>query len=208
MAPQKSLPASKVALVLSYFRQTAVAHSLKDLEKALPAAAGISSMAVKDYLAHLSGECQLSVEKIGSGNWYWSFPSDAQRAKERLIDDARKERDRLKKSVEELTEMKRQEEEGDEDGGDPEKELEREKIQDMVERLEVLKKRREELKKKVETMQGGVVEVGAAKKLAEKVNIFVGKSTLVGDRDNAMIDIDENRQHHGTHELCKGIDAG
>lgn len=107
MAPQKSLPPAKVALVLSYFRTTAVAHSLKDLEKSLPAAAGISSMAVKDYLSYLSGECVLNVEKIGSGNWYWSFPADAKRSKEKLLDDARKERDKLQAQVRELLKIKR-----------------------------------------------------------------------------------------------------
>lgn len=38
-------------------------------------------MVVKDYLQALSGEGLIRVEKIGSGNWYWSFLSDAKQGK-------------------------------------------------------------------------------------------------------------------------------
>lgn len=169
MAPQKSLPAAKVALVLSYFRTTLVAHTLKDLEKSLPTHAGISSMAVKDYLTQLTSDSLLSVEKIGSGNWYWSFPADAQKAKELMLEEARKERNRLRDSVGALETM-RNEMEKEDDGSD-----EREKVVEVAERLESLKKKRTELKKVVEMLEGGVVEEGKKEKVMAKVNLLIGE---------------------------------
>ena len=74
--------------VLAWFQKTAVAHSIKDLEKAIPSVASISGMQVKDYLQALSDESMIRVEKIGSGNWYWSFPSDARKSKETALDKA------------------------------------------------------------------------------------------------------------------------
>ncbi|KAF3934051.1 hypothetical protein ABW19_dt0203581 [Dactylella cylindrospora] len=58
------------------------AHSIKDLEKAIPAATGISGMQVKDYLTALVDENKIRVEKIGSGNWYWCFKGDEKKQKE------------------------------------------------------------------------------------------------------------------------------
>lgn len=59
-------------------------------------------MHVKDYLQSLSDENQIRVEKIGSGNWYWSFPSDAKKAKEGALEKAQQEHDKASKIVQEL----------------------------------------------------------------------------------------------------------
>lgn len=83
--------AAKLALIRSWFHKTAVAHNIKDLEKALPSVASINGMQVKDYLQALSDENQIRVEKIGSGNWYWSFPSDEQKAKQAALEKAQEE---------------------------------------------------------------------------------------------------------------------
>jgi hypothetical protein len=48
-------------------------------------------MQVKDYLQALSDESKIRVEKIGSGNWYWSFPSDEKMAKEAALEKAQEE---------------------------------------------------------------------------------------------------------------------
>ncbi|KAI5779550.1 meiotic nuclear division protein 1 [Geopyxis carbonaria] len=167
MAPSKSLPASKVALCLSYFRTTAVAHALKDLEKSLPSAAGISSMLVKDYLTHLQNESLISVEKIGSGNWYWSFPADAKLAKERVLAEAKKEHDKVKKAVEEAERAVEDEKGrlGGDEGG-------RERVQ-AVERLRRAQERRERLLLEAEGYKGGRVEVGETESLKTEVNAVI-----------------------------------
>lgn len=75
----------KVTSILAWFHKTAQAHSIKDLEKTLPQVSSISSMQVKDYLQALSDDNKIRVEKIGSGNWYWSFPSDEKKAKDNAL---------------------------------------------------------------------------------------------------------------------------
>lgn len=88
--------------MLKYFHESAVAHSIKDLEKALPSVASINGMQVRDYLQALSDESQIHVEKIGSGNWYWSFPGEAKKIKEDQVAKATEERDKAALLVNEL----------------------------------------------------------------------------------------------------------
>lgn len=59
-------------------------------------------MQVKDYLQALSDENKIRVEKIGSGNWYWSFASEEKAAKEAVLGKVKEERERAGRAVEEL----------------------------------------------------------------------------------------------------------
>ncbi|ORY12125.1 meiotic nuclear division protein 1, partial [Clohesyomyces aquaticus] len=101
-APKITANAAKQALILAWFHKTACAHSLKDLEKAIPSVASINGMAVKDYLQSLSDDNKIRVEKIGSGNWYWSFPSDDKKTKEAALEKAQDEYDKASATVAEL----------------------------------------------------------------------------------------------------------
>ncbi|CAI6341853.1 unnamed protein product [Periconia digitata] len=94
MAPKIVANPAKQATILAWFHKSAVAHSIKDLEKALPQVASINGMQVKDYLQSLSDDSKIRVEKIGSGNWYWSFPSDEKQAKESILEKAQQEYDK------------------------------------------------------------------------------------------------------------------
>lgn len=91
-----------MAAIETWFHETAVAHSIKDLEKTLPQVASISSMQVKDYLQALQDDNKIRVEKIGSGNWYWSFPSDEKKAKEAALARAQEEYDKANATAAEL----------------------------------------------------------------------------------------------------------
>lgn len=102
MAPKVTTNAAKQALVLAWFHKTAAAYSIRDLEKALPSVASINSMQVKDYLQSLSDDNKIRMEKIGSGNWYWSFPSEEKRAKEASLEKAQEEHDKAAAIVDEL----------------------------------------------------------------------------------------------------------
>lgn len=134
-------------------------------------------MAVKDYLAYLSGECLLNVEKIGSGNWYWSFPADAKRQKENLLNDAKKERDKLNAQVEGLKKVQEEAIRVKEEEGIDEEEKERDKVRvkEAGERLVELGRRKEELVRQLEGMEGEVVAEGEVKSWADKHNLLVGK---------------------------------
>ncbi|KAF2683441.1 meiotic nuclear division protein 1, partial [Lentithecium fluviatile CBS 122367] len=101
-APKITANAAKLVTILAWFHKTAVAHSIKDLEKAIPQVASINGMQVKDYLQALSDENKIRVEKIGSGNWYWSFPSDEKKTKETALEKAREEFNKANATVMEL----------------------------------------------------------------------------------------------------------
>jgi hypothetical protein len=101
-APKIQANPQKAATILAWFHKTAQAHSIKDLEKTLPQVGAISSMHVKDYLQALADDNKIRVEKIGSGNWYWSFPSDEKTAKATALNKAQDEYDKANAVVAEL----------------------------------------------------------------------------------------------------------
>lgn len=49
----------------------------------------LTNPAHPDYLQHLSDDNKVRVEKIGSGNWYWSFPSEAAKTAQTTLETAR-----------------------------------------------------------------------------------------------------------------------
>jgi hypothetical protein len=59
-------------------------------------------MHVKDYLQSLADDNKIRVEKIGSGNWYWSFPSDEKKTKEAALEKAQDEYNKANTTVTEL----------------------------------------------------------------------------------------------------------
>ncbi|KAF9922707.1 Meiotic nuclear division protein 1 [Linnemannia zychae] len=73
--------AEKRTRLLDYFHETLTFHKLQELEKAVPKEKGIVQQAVKDVLQSLVDDGLVTVEKIGTSNFYWSFPSAAQQAK-------------------------------------------------------------------------------------------------------------------------------
>ena len=56
----------------------------RDLEKALAKEKGIKSD-VKELLDALVSDGLVKMEKIGISNYYWSFPSEAQRTREKRV---------------------------------------------------------------------------------------------------------------------------
>lgn len=101
-APKSQPPAAKQAKILQWFHESMGVYSFKELEKLLPSVGSINGMQVKDYLQALVDENQIRVEKIGSGNWYWSFTSDAVKSKESMIASLSSEETQLKTTIAEL----------------------------------------------------------------------------------------------------------
>ncbi|KAJ4347468.1 hypothetical protein N0V95_005389 [Ascochyta clinopodiicola] len=95
MAPKTTINTQKQSTILTWFHKTALAYSIKDLEKLLPSVASINGMAVKDYLQALQDDGLIRTEKIGSGNWYWSFPSEARKARIDALARAQGEFDKI-----------------------------------------------------------------------------------------------------------------
>ncbi|KGO71860.1 Meiotic nuclear division protein 1 [Penicillium italicum] len=94
----KLTKSEKQDLILTHLRATGTCHTLKDLEKTLPSVASINGIQVKEYIQALTDEGQLRVEKIGSGNWYWSFNSDEKHAREQQLGRVTREVEKVRKS--------------------------------------------------------------------------------------------------------------
>jgi hypothetical protein len=63
-------------VILNIFFDTKDVFTLKDMEKA-GSKAGVVSNTIKDVVQSLVDDRLVDVEKIGSGNYYWAFPSKA-----------------------------------------------------------------------------------------------------------------------------------
>ncbi|KAK4615461.1 Meiotic coiled-coil protein 7 [Fulvia fulva] len=92
----------KLRNAVRFLQKSRTCWNLKDLEKQLVSVCSINGMQVKDYLQHLSDENLIKVEKIGSGNWYWSFASENRIAKETALAAAQKEHAKISGVVTEL----------------------------------------------------------------------------------------------------------
>lgn len=55
-----------------------------------------------DYLQALSDENKIHVEKIGSGNWYWSFASEEKNSRVKALEEAQTAHDKAEIVVKEL----------------------------------------------------------------------------------------------------------
>ena len=103
-------------------------------------------MQVKDYLQSLSDDNEIHVEKIGSGNWYWSFTGEEKRSKEAQLDKLRIERDNHAASVAALQEKVDEATTAREDGNDDEADNVEMSRQALLERYEKLEKDMSDLK--------------------------------------------------------------
>lgn len=101
-APKTLPPIEKQNRILAYLQSSLTVHTIKDLEKSLPSVAGINGMAVKDFLQALSDEGRIRVEKIGSGNWYWSFASEEKKTRDDVMRKLRDEKMKVDAALQEL----------------------------------------------------------------------------------------------------------
>ncbi|KAJ9296072.1 hypothetical protein DTO271G3_5647 [Paecilomyces variotii] len=178
MPPKGLSPAAKQQQIISHLRSTRTCHTLKDLEKMLPSIASINGMQVKEYIQSLTDEGQLRVEKIGTGNWYWIFPSEEKREKQRVRDALLREVDRAGKCVNELEAQvdkvrKEKERDRDADREDPNK---REELEERLGELE------RELKKLNEREQMLLKDgAGSVRRMREDVHNWKQAASLWTD---------------------------
>ncbi|CAK4029823.1 MFS general substrate transporter like [Lecanosticta acicola] len=123
MAPKVNCNPQKLAAVVAWLQKSRTCYNIKDLEKHLPSVASINSMQVKD-------ESMIRVEKIGSGNWYWSFASQDKKNKQDTLTNAQTEHAKAESTVRdlrhklaELAAQKEEEEEMMDTGGEGRDEL-------------------------------------------------------------------------------------
>ncbi|KAF9474231.1 meiotic nuclear division protein 1 [Pholiota conissans] len=74
-APRGLSAEDKRVKLLEIFHETRDFYQLKELEKLGPKMKGIVSQSVKDVLQSLVDDGLVQADKIGSSNFFWSFPS-------------------------------------------------------------------------------------------------------------------------------------
>ncbi|KAL1942075.1 hypothetical protein VTO73DRAFT_6605 [Trametes versicolor] len=75
MAPRGLSAEEKRVKLLEIFHETKDFFQLKELEKMGPKMKGIVSQTVKEVLQSLVDDGLVQMDKIGSSNFFWSFPS-------------------------------------------------------------------------------------------------------------------------------------
>ncbi|KAI0355661.1 meiotic nuclear division protein 1 [Trametes cingulata] len=75
MAPRGLSAEEKRVKLLEIFHETKDFFQLKELEKMAPKMKGIVSQSVKEVLQSLVDDGLVQMDKIGSSNFFWSFPS-------------------------------------------------------------------------------------------------------------------------------------
>lgn len=77
----------KRSRIIQYFHESASFYLLKELEKSLHREKGIKPDVVKELLDGLVADGLVQADKIGISNYYWSFPAQAQRARQCRMDE-------------------------------------------------------------------------------------------------------------------------
>ncbi|KAK1927838.1 meiotic nuclear division protein 1 [Papiliotrema laurentii] len=85
----------KKTKMVELFHETMEFYSLKELEKIAPKQKGIVQQSVKDVIDDLVGDGLVSMDKIGTGNYYWSFPSATGAMKTAAVAKAQAELDSI-----------------------------------------------------------------------------------------------------------------
>ncbi|KAJ6095519.1 hypothetical protein N7486_006265 [Penicillium sp. IBT 16267x] len=177
--PPKLSKADKLALIVTHLQTTGTCYTLKELEKSLPAVASINSIQVKEYLQALIDEDQIRVDKIGSGNWYWSFGSDEKVEQERQLARVSTEVEKAKKSCGEWEAVLAAEAAQRQDESDPES-VENEVGIDMRQSLLVTKA---ELAAEVDRLR--IAETGLGDLVCKK-GVLMLQGELAGFRQQAL----------------------
>ncbi|KAF9985603.1 hypothetical protein BGZ75_002750 [Mortierella antarctica] len=94
--------ADKRTKLLELLHESCTFHKLQELEKTAPKLKGIVQQSVKDVLQSLVDDGLVTVEKIGTSNYYWSFPSAVQQSKHAKLESLREELQRLENGNAEL----------------------------------------------------------------------------------------------------------
>lgn len=92
----------KRSLLLEIFHETKEFYQLKDLEKIAVKDKGLKEQAVKEILQALVDEGLVESDKIGSSQYYWSFPAKKRKLKQQELEQLKRKVDESTGGIEEL----------------------------------------------------------------------------------------------------------
>ncbi|KAL0222319.1 hypothetical protein RCL1_002173 [Eukaryota sp. TZLM3-RCL] len=88
--------------VLKYFHDNQRVFNLKELEKLIPKATGVISQSVKEVVQSLVDDRLIDTDKIGAGNFYWAFVSQAKNSRMAIIDKLQAQANQLETELNRL----------------------------------------------------------------------------------------------------------
>ncbi|KAK8861712.1 hypothetical protein IAR55_002535 [Kwoniella newhampshirensis] len=100
----------KKTKMLEIFHESAEFYSLKELEKIAPMV-----QSVKEVVDDLVGDGLVNMDKIGTGNYFWSLPSAAGATKHVILSKATRELESVNVKINETTAALKEAEKGRED---------------------------------------------------------------------------------------------
>ncbi|KAJ1679455.1 Meiotic nuclear division protein 1, partial [Spiromyces aspiralis] len=118
----------KLKRMLDLLHESKDFFQLKELEKLAPKQKGIVAQSVKDVLASLVNDNLVRLEKIGTSNYYWSFPSDNAVKRQTKLEQLQKELKQQQTRNEELKIALTKATEGKEESGERDSLLEELKV--------------------------------------------------------------------------------
>ncbi|KAF9012313.1 meiotic nuclear division protein 1 [Cyathus striatus] len=105
MAPRGLSLEEKRVKLLEIFHETKDFYQLRELEKLGPKMKGIVSQSVKEVLQSLVNDGLVQSDKIGSSNFFWSFPSQRGSLVQYKLTEMRDTQRGLELQLQELNEM-------------------------------------------------------------------------------------------------------
>ncbi|CAG8736134.1 23926_t:CDS:2 [Gigaspora margarita] len=99
MSTKKLSAAEKRKRLEALFHETKTFYQLKELERLAPKRKGIVAQSVKDVLQDLVNDNLVSQDKIGTSNYFWSFPSSALQSRKIKIEELHEEINKLKEKI-------------------------------------------------------------------------------------------------------------
>ncbi|KAH6913826.1 meiotic nuclear division protein 1 [Coprinopsis sp. MPI-PUGE-AT-0042] len=111
MAPRGLSAEEKRVKMLEILHETKDFYQLKELEKLGPKMKGIVSQSVKEVVQSLVDDGLVQMDKIGSSNFFWSFPSQRGAALQAQLQKAQETNEALEAQASELKESIRAENE-------------------------------------------------------------------------------------------------
>ncbi|RDD46548.1 Meiotic nuclear division protein 1-like protein [Trichoplax sp. H2] len=152
----------KRSRMLELFYETKNFYQLKELEKIAQKQKGITSMSVKDVLQSLVDDAMVEQDKIGTSNYFWSFPSKATNQRKRKLET-------LKSQISECEMKKKKLQQSKDDHANCRKDTDKRKK--LLEKIEELSSRRDSLTVELRQYQGCDPELVEEAKLLKKVSL-------------------------------------
>ncbi|ORY22693.1 meiotic nuclear division protein 1 [Naematelia encephala] len=105
----------KKTKMLEIFHDTSEFYTMKELEKLGPKLKGVVQQTVKEIVDDLVSDDLVCFDKIGTSNYYWSFPSTAGATKQAALSKVQQELQSVNAKIEETSEALEKAESGRED---------------------------------------------------------------------------------------------